>query len=117
MAPVDKVQSLASDDEQYHLAILAEVEKVCIVVPVLPWPTLVSRARAHNDRDETEHIVLSYLCSLYEKQFQRVYYATLDVEAPSLLRARVLREIAVVYPQLSDAAKQLATNERHLLPD
>jgi hypothetical protein len=115
--------SLVSDDEKYRLAILAEVEKINIVVPVLPWPTLIDRARARNeaalvrqnqgpasehDEPPVEHIALRYLCSLYEAQYQRAYYTTLAIEAPSLLRARVLNAVAMVYPRLADAAKQLA---------
>ncbi len=126
--------SLPSEAEKYRLAILAEVEKIHIDVPVLPWPMLISRARDHYHALLIRHnkgpldpkhqgeailqqIALNYLCSLYEAQYQRVYYTTLAVEAPSLLRARVLHAIATVYPQLSDAAKQCAEQERKFVAD
>jgi hypothetical protein len=122
--------SLVSEDDRYRLAILAEVEKIRIVVPVFPWAALVSLALAHDDAlrlrqnegtlDSTqgesrpERSALRYLCSLYETQYRRVYYATLAVEAPSLLRERVLAAIAAVYPRLSGAAEELAAKESSL---
>ncbi|MGP6192016.1 MAG: hypothetical protein ACLPSH_18535 [Vulcanimicrobiaceae bacterium] len=112
---------LADEAEKYRLAILAEVEKIQIDVPVLSWATLVSRARDHHraslarcgegakEQGDSfpERTAVNYLCSLFEAQYQRVYYATLAVESASLLRVRVLHAIADAYPQLSTTAKLL----------